>query len=129
MNWSSSLLYKYEQIAPSTGFKAVHATVTFGLTGNAWNQLLAAEDATLNKDTRPLNTWTNLSVFVSYDSFCSTSTNILMSIELALFHIHINPMVREVISCFAVSVTDDEATFKAAFGSGPHLSQPSYARM
>ena len=83
---------------------------------SAWNLLLAAEDAALNKDTRPAK---------FLDELIGVR---VLGFFLLDFYKHSNVhqfcllpykrLVREVISCFAVSVTDDEATFKAVFDLG-----------
>ena len=83
---------------------------------SAWNLLLAAEDAALKTDTRPAKYRDEL-----------VSVRVLGFFLLDFYkHSDYHPiclfpykrLVREVLSCFAVSVTDDEAEFKAVFELG-----------
>ena len=80
---------------------------------SAWNLLLAAEDAALKKDTRPAKYRDELVGvrFFLLDFYKHSNYH-----EIGL--IPYKYLVREVISCFAVSVTDDEAIFKAVFELG-----------
>jgi len=116
---------------------------------SAWNLLLAAEDAALKKDTRPAKYRDEL-VGVRVLGFF-----LLDFYKHSNYHqiglIPYKRLVREVLSCFAVSVTDNEAVFKAVFelglsyrnhlirvfrsNSGPrpsassHASRPSFDQM
>ena len=83
---------------------------------SAWNLLLAAEDAALKKDTRPakyLDELVGVRVlgFFLLDFYKHSNVH-----QFGL--IPYKRLLREVTSCFAVSVTDDEATFKAVFDLG-----------
>ena len=83
---------------------------------SAWNLLLAAEDAALKKDTRPakyLDQLVGVRVlgFFLLDFYKHSNVH-----QFGL--IPYKRLLREVISCFVVSVTDDEATFKAVFDLG-----------
>lgn len=83
---------------------------------SAWNLLLSAEDAALKKDTRPAKYRDEL-VGVRVLGFF-----LLDFYKHSNYHqiglIPYNRLVREVISCFRVSVTEDEAVFKAVFELG-----------
>jgi hypothetical protein len=85
---------------------------------SAWNLLLAAEDAALKKDASPIK---------SLDEVIGVR---VLGFFLLDFYTHSNVhriglipykrILREILSCFAVSVIDDsdEAKFKAVFDLG-----------
>ena len=83
---------------------------------SAWNLLLAAEDAALERVTRPAN---------YLDELVGVR---VLGFFLLDFYKHSNVhqfglipykrLLREVLSCFTVSLTDDEATFEAVFDLG-----------
>jgi hypothetical protein len=83
---------------------------------SAWNLLLAAEDAALKRDSRPakyLDELVGVRVlgFFLLDFYKHSNVH-----QIGL--IPYKRLLREIISCFAVSVTDDEAQMKAVFDLG-----------
>ena len=79
---------------------------------SAWNLLLAAEDAALKRDPRPSKYLDEL-VGVRVLGFFLLDFYKHSDIHRISLIIPYKRLLREVTSCFAVSVTDDEAPIKA----------------
>ena len=83
---------------------------------SAWNLLLAAEDAALKKDSRPAKYMDELVGVRVLGFFLLDFYKHSEAHKFGL--IPYKRLLWEVISCFAVSVTDDEAPIKAVFDLG-----------
>jgi len=83
---------------------------------SAWNLLLAAEDAALKKDTMPAKYRDELVGVRVLGFFLLDFYKYSNHHQIGL--IPYKRLVREVISCFAVSVNDNQAVFKAVFDLG-----------
>jgi hypothetical protein len=83
---------------------------------SAWNLLLDAEDAALKKDPRPAKYLDELVGVRVLGFFLLDFYNHSDVHQIGL--IPYKRLLREIISCFSVSVTDDEALYKAVFDLG-----------
>jgi hypothetical protein len=83
---------------------------------SAWNLLLAAEDTALKKDTRPAKYRDELVGVRVLGGFLLDFYKYSNYYQFGL--IPYKRLVLEVISCFRVSVTDDEAVHEAIFKLG-----------
>ena len=86
---------------------------------SAWNLLLAAEDAALKRDTKPVTSkYLDELVGVRVLGFFLLDFYKHSNVHQKIGLIPYKRLLRQVTSCFAVSVTDDEDTFKAVFDLG-----------